>query len=292
MLHLPVWSIYLVSLQYHHRLSGDTFDAGDLLMLSCLTLLTAGAYFINQVHDVETDRVNDKLGFIVGGFLTSRSMTIAWLAFAQLEAFARIAPQLKAGGSVLGVTDLVVVPTLNTLVLILLLGTPLLAMGSLAGETHSGRISLWLSSPVSGGQIVLGTILGLWLASLPLVISASLTLAAFGLGIHLDWPRFLLAAVGLLLLSLWLGSIALFVSGLFDHPAAALAASYGTLLFLWLLDSLSGAEAPWYWLALLPHVKPWFQGLLRSQDIVFFVATGAAATLLTVYSIARKRGEI
>ena len=231
-------------------------------------------------------------GMMFWVLLAFGQLTIAWLAFAQLEAFAAIAPQLKASGSLLGVTDLVVMPTFNTLLLILLLSAPLLAMGSMAGETHSGRISLWLSSPVSGSQIVLGKILGLWLASLPLLISAGLTLAALGLGIDIDWPRFLLAAAGLLLFSLWLGCVALFVSGMFDHPAAALAASYGTLLFLWLLDTLSGPDAPWYWLALLPHVKPWYQGLLRSQDIVFFVATGGAAMLLAVHAIARRRGEV
>lgn len=233
-----------------------------------------------------------RAGMMFWVLLAFGQLIIAWLGFAQLEAFATIAPQLKAGGSLLGVTDLVVMPTLNTLVLMLLLSAPLLAMGSLAGETHSGRISLWLSSPVSGLQIVLGKILGLWLASLPLLVSASLTIAAFGLGIDLDWPRFALATACLLLFSLWLGSVALFVSGLFDHPAAALAASYGMLLFLWLLDTLSSADAPWYWLALLPHIEPSFQGLLRSQDIVFFIATGSAAALLGVYAIARRRGEV
>jgi ABC-2 type transport system permease protein len=219
-------------------------------------------------------------------------LIVAWLCFAQLEAFAKIAPQLKAGGATLGAMDLVITPTLNSLVLLLLLGAPLLAMGSLAGEVHSGRIALWLSSPVSATQIVLGKALGLWLASLPLLLSATLTLAALGLGVDLDWPRFALAAGGLLLFSLWLGGVTLFLSGLFEHPAAALAASYGTLLFLWLLDSLSGPSAAWSWFALLPHVKPWFQGLLRSQDVVFFVVTGLAALLLTGHAIARRRGEV
>jgi len=233
-----------------------------------------------------------RAGMMFWVLLAFGQLIIAWLGFAQLEAFAKIAPQLKAAGAAIGVTDLVLVPTLNTLVLILLLGAPLLAMGCMAGEVHSGRINLWLSSPVSGTQIVLGKTLGLWLANLPLVFSAGLTVAALGLGADIDWPRLLLGIAGLLLLSLWLASVALFISGLFDHPAAALATSYGILLFLWLLDSLSGSAAPWYWLALLPHVEPWFQGLMRSQDIVFFVATGGAAVLLGVYSIARRRGEV
>jgi ABC-2 type transport system permease protein len=233
-----------------------------------------------------------RAGMMFWVLLAFGQLIIAWLGFAQLEALARIAPELKAGGSALGVMDLVIMPTLNSLVLLLLLGIPLLAMGSLAGETHSGRIALWLSSPVSGTQLVLGKILGLWLAGLPLGLSATLTLAAFGLGVDLDWPRFALAVGWVLLLGLWLASVTLFISGLFDHPAAALAASYGILIFLWLLDSFSVPESAWHWFSLLPHVKPGFQGLLRSQDILFFAATGAAAALLGTYTIARRRGEI
>ena len=233
-----------------------------------------------------------RAGMMFWLLLAFGQLIIAWLSFAQLEAFAMIAPQLKASGSPLGAMDLVITPTLNSLVLLLLLSMPLLAMGSLAGEVHSGRIALWLSSPVSGSQLVLGKALGLWLASLPLLVSATLTLVALGLGVDLDWPRLALAVAGLLLFGLWLGSVTLFISGLFDHPAAALAASYGVLLFLWLLDSLTGPDAPWYWLALLPHMKPWFDGLLLSQGIVFFVATTVAALLLAGYAIARRRGEV
>lgn len=224
--------------------------------------------------------------------LSCGQLVIAWLVFAQLEAFAKMAPQLKAGGSTLGATDLVIAPTLNSLVLLLLLGIPLLAIGGLAGEMRSGRIAVWLSSPVSGLQIVVGKTLGLWFGSLPLVLSTGATLAALGLGIELDGGRLALAVTGVLLLSLWLCGLSLFLSGLFDHPAAALAASYGLLLFLWLLDSFSRPEAPWYWLALMPHVTPWLQGLLRSQDALFFATTGISAVWLATYNLARRRGEI
>lgn len=219
-------------------------------------------------------------------------LIIAWLTFAQLEVFATIAPQLKAAATPVGAMDLVITPTFNSLILLLLLAAPLLAMGSLAGEVYSGRIALWLSSPVSSRQIVLGKALGLWLASLPLLLSAALTLGALGLGLQLDWPRFALAVAGLLLFNLWLGCVTLWLSGLFDHPAAVLAASYGILLFLWLLGSFSGADAPWHWLALLPHVEPWLRGLLRGQDLLFFAGTGAAALLLAAFALARRRGEV
>lgn len=237
----------------------------------------------------ETRRL--RAGLLFWLLLAITQLLIAWLGFAQLEAFATIAPQLKAAGSTIGATDLVITPTLNSLVLLLLLGVPLLAMGSVAGEVRSGRIDLWLAAPVRSGGIALGKTLGLWLASLPLVATGALTVAALGLAVDVDWPRLILAAATLALFSLWLASLTLCLSAWLDHPAAALAASYGLLLFLWLLDSLSSSEAPWYWLALLPHIEPMLKGLLRSQDVAFFAATGAAGIMLGAFRLARRRGE-
>ncbi|MDJ0741280.1 MAG: ABC transporter permease subunit [Gammaproteobacteria bacterium] len=222
--------------------------------------------------------------------LALTQLLIAWLAFAQLEAFAAIAPQLKAGGSTVGATDLVVMPTANSLLLLLLLIAPLLAMGSLAGESHSGRLPLWLSSPTGSAAIALGKILGLWLGLLAPLLSACATLAVLGLGIDLDLPRLAVAVAGLALVALWLAALCVLLSGLFDHPAAALAASYGVLLLLWLLDSFSTGDTPWQRWALMPHVEPLLRGLLRSEDLLYFVSTGAAAALLTIHRLDRRRG--
>lgn len=79
MLHLPIWSIYLVSLHYHQRLSGESFRWGDLAMLVCLTLSTAAAYYINQVYDVESDRFNRKLGFLHDGLITAGKIRTGYL---------------------------------------------------------------------------------------------------------------------------------------------------------------------------------------------------------------------
>ncbi|MFQ5500265.1 MAG: UbiA family prenyltransferase [Candidatus Zixiibacteriota bacterium] len=79
MLHLPVWSVYLTSLHYHHKLSGGSFGGEELLVMSLLSLLIAGAYMLNQVTDRETDRLNNKLGFLQKGFLTDTLLTGAYL---------------------------------------------------------------------------------------------------------------------------------------------------------------------------------------------------------------------
>lgn len=217
-------------------------------------------------------------------------LIIAWLLFAQLEAFADIGPRLTAAGATLGATDLVVMPTFNSLVLLLLMIVPLLAMGSLAGEAYGGRLPLWLSSPLPSGRIVLGKVLGLWLALLPIVLTACLTLSALAFGIQLDVARLTLAIGTMLLLALWLSAIAVAISALYDHPATALATNLGLLGFLWLLDSFvasGGAAHAW---ALLPHIEPLLNGLLRTEDVTYFVATGAAATLLATLLLDRRRG--
>ncbi len=64
LLHLPVWSIYLVTLHYHLELSKDSFALSDILMLLALTLATSASYYINQIYDYESDLLNDKLGFL------------------------------------------------------------------------------------------------------------------------------------------------------------------------------------------------------------------------------------
>ncbi len=217
---------------------------------------------------------------------------VAWLAFAQLEAFTAIAPQLKASGSTIGAMDLVIKPTLNTLVLLLLLTRPLLAMGTFAGEARSGRLPFWLATPAFSHQVVIGKCLGLWLAGLPILLGGLITLALTGFGIDMDWPRLLLAAGTLLLFDFWVCAVAVWLSALLDHPAAALAASLGLFVSLWLSDTLGPPGSMIHAAALSPRLTPAFDGLWRAGDTLFFVTTIACALLLTMYRFARRRGEL
>lgn len=79
MLHIPVWSIYLVSLHYHHQLSGGRFSRGNLLMMLCLSLMAAGSYWWNQVYDYDSDFANRKLGFLQRNLLSRIELRAAFL---------------------------------------------------------------------------------------------------------------------------------------------------------------------------------------------------------------------
>jgi len=76
---IPVWSVYLICLHYHHELSEGRFDWYDLALLACLSCLFAGAFYINQVCDYESDKINRKCGFLQEGIISRRAMMAAFL---------------------------------------------------------------------------------------------------------------------------------------------------------------------------------------------------------------------
>lgn len=90
LLHLPIWTVYLVSLRYHHELSGESFGWRDLVIMAGISLLFAGASYLNQVYDFESDRINGKLGFLQRGLLT-QSQLLTGFTVASLVAMA-VAP--------------------------------------------------------------------------------------------------------------------------------------------------------------------------------------------------------
>lgn len=80
LLHLPIWSIYLVSwhlLHLHNQ--SENFTVEHLLMPCCISLAAAGAYYINQVYDFQSDLHNRKLGFLQRRLLTRQSLIAASL---------------------------------------------------------------------------------------------------------------------------------------------------------------------------------------------------------------------
>jgi 4-hydroxybenzoate polyprenyltransferase len=72
MLLLPVWSIFIVTrcLVY----PGQSYGINELSVLIGESLLFAGAYYLNQITDYESDLINKKLGFLQRGYITKREM--------------------------------------------------------------------------------------------------------------------------------------------------------------------------------------------------------------------------
>ena len=216
-------------------------------------------------------------------------LVCAWLLFAQLQVYQEIQPQLRGRGSSLGVNDLLISPTINTLAMLLLVVTPLLGMSAIAGERRAGRLSALLASPVSLPQLMLGKWLGV---ALPVLLTATPVLgmlASLSAGMHLDWRRLSVALLGLLLLTGLASAVSLFFSALTRQPAGAFASSLALLGFLWLADSFVRPDSGIHWLALAPRLGHLLQGAVLSDDLGYFLTLTAAALLLTFMVLLRER---
>ncbi|MFQ6003827.1 MAG: hypothetical protein ACE5KJ_08780, partial [Candidatus Zixiibacteriota bacterium] len=67
----PVWTILLLG---HHRsaaLSGQSNLPGLILLL--VTFLVGAVYLLNQIYDVESDRINKKLFFLAEGYISKKN---------------------------------------------------------------------------------------------------------------------------------------------------------------------------------------------------------------------------
>lgn len=67
----PVWTILLLG---HHRssqLTGNSHLPGLALLL--ITFLVGAVYILNQIFDIESDRLNRKLFFLAQGYVSTRS---------------------------------------------------------------------------------------------------------------------------------------------------------------------------------------------------------------------------
>ncbi len=67
----PVWTILLLG---HHRsseISGESNLAGLAILL--VTFLVGGVYVLNQIFDIESDRLNQKLFFLAKGYISKAS---------------------------------------------------------------------------------------------------------------------------------------------------------------------------------------------------------------------------
>lgn len=213
----------------------------------------------------------------------------AWMLFAQLQVYEQILPQLVASDVPLGVNDLLVTPTLNTLALLLLFIVPPLGMGSLAAEQRSGRLQMLLATPLSTAQLLIGKWLGILLPTLLIVSGLLLIPASLALGAHLQWDRLAVALLALCLHAALLSAITLLCSSLTRQPATALASALLSAGFLWLMDTFARAEVSWRWLALAPHLDPGLRGTLRSDDIGYFLLLTGAALVATAIVLLRQR---
>lgn len=218
---------------------------------------------------------------------------MAWQFLLGVSTFLHAQPTLPDAASGPGFVDAVVSPYLLNYIQLCLIIAPLITMQALAGERRSQRLALLTASGASGAGIVLGKfaarLVFLWLL---LVVVATLPLVLSG-ATHPDWGQFGAALILSALCVAALTAIGIACSAFTPEPALAATAALLIGEGLSLIDAgvrITGGDGGWLgYLALHTHLAPAMRGLVRSEDIVYFLIVIVLALALAVRRVASER---
>lgn len=211
-------------------------------------------------------------------------LLLAYLFLRQIDSFAQIQGQIAAIPGAPGVTQLIITPLLNQCALVLLLITPFMTMRTFAEEQRNQSLPLFISAPVSLTQIVLGKYLGTLGFFLLVIAMLSLMPLSLLIGSQVDLYQLSAGILGLLLLVSCFIAIGVLISALTAQPAIAAAGSFCILFLLWVADWNSQSADPnlFSWLSLFSHYQPLLAGQLFTADIAYYLLVTAACLLVTI----------
>ncbi|WP_303909387.1 ABC transporter permease subunit [Thiohalomonas denitrificans] len=218
-------------------------------------------------------------------------LIIAYLFLSQVDEYARIQPQLTQMENAPGLTEVVAAPVFGIAAVILLLVAPLLTMRLVSEERRSGTLPLLLSAPVSMTEIVLGKYLGVMAFFLVMVGLILLMPLSLLLGGTLDFGLLAAQVLGLTLMLAAFAAAGLFMSTLTGQPVVAAVGSFGILLLLWILDWADSADAGsglFAYLSLQHHHEALLKGIFDTSDLVYYLLF---ITTFLVLSIRRLDAE-
>lgn len=218
---------------------------------------------------------------------------MAWQFLLGVAAFMHAQPTVPGAATGPGFTDTVIATYLLNFMQLCLVITPLITMQALAGERNAQRLALLVTAGASGTQIVIGKFAArlafLWLLLL-VVATAPLVLAH---ATHPDWGQFAAALIATALCIAALTAIGIACSAFTPQPALAATAALLIGEGLSLIDAgvrITGTNSGWLgYLALHTHLAPAMRGLVRSEDLVYFLLLTGLALALACHRIATAR---
>lgn len=167
---------------------------------------------------------------------------------------------------------------------------PLLTMGLMSRELSSGSIKLLYSSPVSSVQIILGKFLSMMFYSLILVgiLLVFIVFTMFHVP-NFDIPLMLSGILGIYLVICAYAAIGLFMSCLTHYQVVAAVATLAVLMLLNYVGRI-GQGIPFvedvtYWLSISGRSDELIDGLINSEDVLYFLIVITLFLTLAVMKI-------
>jgi len=187
---------------------------------------------------------------------------------------------------------------LSNISFIFMLVVPILTMRLMSDERRTKTDQLLLTSPISLWSIVLGKFLAactVFLCTLVLTFSYVFILAAYG---SISIGEVFVNYLGFFMTGCCMIAIGLFVSSLTESQVTAAIATFGTILIIYLLDSLVGLITADYlsflktilhWLSLFSRFDDFTNGILNISSTIYMITFSAVLLFLTVSSIEKRR---
>ena len=179
----------------------------------------------------------------------------------------------------------------------LYLYVPLLTMGLMSEELSNGTISLMYSSPISNRQIILGKYVSM--ITFGLLLSAILLVYVFlGIGAIKEFELgvALTGVLGMFLTFCTYAAIGLFVSSLISYQLLAAVGTYAIFGLLAIIGTLGGKYVfflkVFYWLGINGRARDMANGLIASENLIYFVSISALFVVLTIIRLNAIRQKI
>jgi ABC-2 type transport system permease protein len=194
----------------------------------------------------------------------------------------------------LSVAEGVLRPLFQNVSVIMLLMMPILTMRLFAEEKKSGTIELLLTYPVRDGEVLLGkylAALGVFKAMLGLTLVYPLLVAWTT---SLEWGPLLTGYLGLLLQGAAFIAVGILISSLTENQIVAAVATFGTLLFFWVISWASESAGGnlgrvLQHLSITEHFESFAKGVIDSKDVIYYLNLIVLSLFLTLRSLDSKR---
>ena len=172
---------------------------------------------------------------------------------------------------------------------LLLFFAPAMTMKLFAEERKSGTIELLLTSPITDVEVVLGKFLAGWtllMIMLLLTLLFPLLITPFGAS---DIGPIISGYLGLLLLGSAFISLGVMISSMSKNQIVSALTSFGILLFLWVVGSLSnrwgGLGDLLAYLSLTEHFQDFARGVVSLKHAVYYLSFTTVCLFITVKSV-------
>ncbi len=201
---------------------------------------------------------------------------LAWRFLSLVDGFLQVQPKLLGFEGAPGLTEIVVANLFVWAAVLMLLVIPLLTMRLVSEERRSRTLPLLLSAPVSITEIILGKYLGIMVFLLCILGLVMLMPLSLLIGGSLDFGLVASGLLGLILVTASFASAGLFLSTVTEQPTVAAISTFGLLLLLWILNQAEtvageGQDAVLAYLSIGSHYEALLKGVFDTQDVVYYL---------------------